>query len=128
MADPASLLFLALLLSQDAGAARADLPPVTNALPCAGPADEIIVCGRRPIERYRIPVELREEPLIARNYSWSARARDEREAARYDGQTIGPTGWLNHSREVDCQWRAERMELAGLMPDCTQRVRTRIPD
>ncbi len=127
MADPASLLLLALSLSQDPGE-----PPtarIIDSLPCQGPAEEIVVCGRRPgTERYRIPLGLREEPLTARNYSWSARARDEREAARYDGQTIGPSGWLNHSREVDCQWRAERMELAGQMIDCAQRVRTPIPE
>ena len=130
MAYPASLL-LALFLSQDTGGASApeELPRIVDSLPCRGPGEEIVVCGRRPrTEQYRIPVELREEPLTARNYSWAARARDEREAARYDGQAIGPAGAFSRSRQVDCEWRAERMEIAGQMIDCSQRVRARTPE
>ena len=121
MADPASLLLLALSLSQDPGDAA--LPRITDSLRCQGPAEEIVVCGRRPgIERYRIPVELREEPLTSRNYSWSARARDEREGARYEDQVTGPGGAFNRSRQTDCQWRAERQQLTGRQVDCAQDI------
>lgn len=101
------------------------LPRAIDQLPCLGPEEEIVVCGRRlRIEPYRIPSTLREEPLTARNYSWSARARDAREADRYDGQAVGPGGAFRHSRQVECEWRAERQEIAGLMIDCTQRRTT----
>lgn len=121
---------MVLYVAAQAGAAPAgtiapiELPRVTGSLPCIGPDAEIVVCGRRPgLERYRIPPELREEPLISRNYSWSGRARDEREADRYGSLTVGPGGAFDRSRQVDCEWRAERQQIAGLAPDCSERVR-----
>lgn len=117
MAEPASLFLFALLLTQDSSQA---LPGITSSLPCEGPAGEIVVCGRRPGgDRYRIPAELRERPLEARNYSWAARARDEREAGRYEDQVTGPGGAFNRSRQRDCEWRAERQQLTGRPIDCS---------
>jgi len=120
VADPASLLLLALLLAQDSGQA---LPGLIGSLPCEGPVGEIVVCGRRaPVDRYRIPVELRQRTLESRNYSWAARARDEREAARYEDQVTGPGGALHRSRQRDCEWRAERQQLTGRQIDCSQDI------
>jgi hypothetical protein len=116
-------LLLAALPAGEPGEAPSPfaLPRITETLPCVGPDDEIVVCGRRPvIEPWRIPPALREAPLLSRNYSWSARARDEREAGRYGGPPVGP-GSFSRSRQVECEWRAERQEIAGLMIDCTQR-------
>jgi len=121
-----SVLLLAALLPADPVEPGEPVPTprIIDTLPCGNPGEEIVVCGRRQrTEPYRIPVELRQEPLTSRNYSWAARARDEREADRYDGQAVGPSGFLNHSKQVVCQWRAERQELAGQMIDCAQRVR-----
>ena len=122
MVDTLPLLLLAALGSvQLAGpSAPAALPRIADGLPCRGPDDEIIVCGRRPIEEpYRIPSALRERPLESRNYSWAARARDEREAARYEDQVTGPGGTFNRSRQRDCEWRAERQQLTGRPIDCS---------
>jgi hypothetical protein len=97
------------------------LPRAIDQLPCSAPGEEIVVCGRRSrTEPYRIPMTLREVPLTARNYSWSARARDAREADRYNGPPVG-AGSFARSRQTECEWRAERQEIAGLMIDCTQR-------
>lgn len=99
-----------------------ELPRLDIVPDCDGPADEIVVCARRLPDRYRVPPTLREPPLDPRNYSWAARARDERERARYDDQASGPGGWLNYTRQRDCQWRAERQELLGRQVDCSRRV------
>ena len=120
MAEPASLLLFALLLSQDGGHA---LPRIMDSLPCEGPVGEIVVCGRRPgSDRFRIPAELRVEPLLPRNYSWAARARDAREGARYEDQVTGPGGAFNRSRQTDCEWRAERQQLTGQQIDCSRDI------
>ena len=120
----ASALLLALLPFADpAASSPLALPRITDTLPCSGPAEEIVVCGRRPrTERYRIPVELRERPLTAQDYAWATRARDEREAGRYEDQVSGPGAAYNRSRQVDCQWRAERQQLNGRQVDCSQHI------
>ena len=124
MAYPALLLFALSLAGEPGGpSAAAELPRITDTLPCRGAGDEVVVCGRRStVERYRIPVELRQEPLTSRNYSWAARARDEREAARYEDQVTGSSGAFNRSRQTDCQWRAERQQLTGRLIDCAQDI------
>ena len=125
MTEPASVLLLAALLSAGAGEppASGGLPRIIDLLPCLGPADEIVVCGRRPTtERYRIPAELRQAPMTTRNYSWAARARDELEAGRYEDQVTGPGGAFNRSRQRDCEWRAERQQLTGRQIDCSQDI------
>jgi hypothetical protein len=111
------------LAAQQAG--EIQLPRLTDPPACdEGPDGEVIVCGRRrPDERYRIRPELREDRTNPVNPSWSARARDDRETARYGSQAVGPAGAFSRSREVDCQWRAERQQIAGHPPDCTRKVR-----
>ena len=115
-----AILLLAILATTDPVEPPA-LPRAIDQLPCSAPGEEIVVCGRRSrTEPYRIPMTLREAPLTARNYSWSARARDAREADRYSGPPVG-AGSFARSRQTECEWRAERQEIAGLMIDCTQR-------
>lgn len=60
--------------------------------------------------------------MTTRNYSWAARARDEREAGRYEDQVTGPGGAFNRSRQTDCEWRAERQQLTGRQIDCSQDI------
>ena len=74
--------------------------------------ETIVVCGRRDPEIYRVPEELREGlPLPGTGgESWDARARDFRESSRYDGQNVGPSGYLKHSLQRDREFRAERAE------------------
>jgi hypothetical protein len=114
---------IVLLAAAQATPAPEALPRIIESIPCRGPVEEIVVCGRRPpVELYRIPPELRMQPLELPNYSWAGRARDEREADRFDGQAVGPGGVFLHSRQVDCGWRAERQEIAGTMIDCSVHV------
>lgn len=95
-----------------------------NACDRTGPDADAVVCGRRTApDRYRIPPALREDRTNPVNPSWSARARDERELGRFDGQTIGPSGAFKSSLQTACEWYAERQMLAGHPPDCTRRVR-----
>jgi hypothetical protein len=123
---PSSILLLALLGAADPAEAADPVALPRIALPCQGPEDEIVVCGRRSVtEPYRIPAQLRDQPLASEHYSWSARSRDERETARYGNQAVGPGGVFDRSWQVDCEWRAERQALAGQMMDCAQRVRPR---
>lgn len=118
-----AILLLATLAAADPVEPPA-LPRAIDQLPCSAPGEDIVVCGRRPrTEPYRIPTPLREAPLVSRNYSWSARARDAREADRYSGPPVG-AGSFARSRQTECEWRAERQEIAGLMIDCTQRRTT----
>lgn len=127
------LVVLAIAASAAAGSRAAPsgealrLPPNLDALRCdpGSGDDDITVCGRRrPGDRFRIPPELREDRTNPVNPSWSARARDERETGRYDGQAVGPAGAFGDWTEMVCQWRSERHQLAGHPPDCTRRVRT----
>jgi hypothetical protein len=107
------------------------VPPITQKPKCAErPADdeEIVVCGERYDEDspYRIPRELRDRgPVEDRQMSWDARVRDMESVDRYSSQTVGQFGYLQHSRQVDCEWRAARQERQGRQPDCTRRV---VPD
>ena len=120
MPAAASLLLFASLLTQADGQT---LPRLIDTLPCEGPVGEIVVCGRRPGgERFRIPPELRASPPSSRNHSWAARARDEREASRYEDQVTGPGAAFNRARQRDCEWRAERQQLTGRQIDCSRRV------
>ena len=124
MAGPGlAVLLLAMIATADPAEPPA-IPRSIDELPCGAPGEEIVVCGRRSrTEPYRIPAPLREQPLMSRNYSWSARARDAREADRYSGPPVG-AGSFARSRQTECEWRAERQEIAGLMIDCTQRRTT----
>ncbi len=92
--------------------------------------EDIVVCGRRDRNNdYRIPEPLREQPSSdPRNVSWAARAKDEASLQRFSDQTTGPAGYLQHNRQVDCEWRAARQEMQGKRPDCTRSVRPSEPD
>ena len=111
-------------------AAPPDAPPmpaVTARGPCpthSPGSDEIVVCGRGEDDgRYRIPPELRDRGAHAdRNASWAARTRDEGSLERFGSQSVGPGGWTEGSRQIDCEWRAARQEAQGQRPDCTRRV------
>jgi hypothetical protein len=125
------LVLLSLAVAALAGAPLAAQPgaelamrPIVAPPACDPQGLDIVVCGRRvPADRYRIPPELRDDRTNPVNPSWSARARDERETGRYDGQIVGPAGAFGQWTEMVCQWRAERQQLAGHPPDCTRRVR-----
>lgn len=95
--------------------------------PAEGAADseEIVVCGRRNEEDspYRVPRELRDAgPIEDRHAAWGARVRDEQSLGRFSDQTVGPFGYLQRSRQMDCEWRAARQIAQGRQPDCTMRV------
>lgn len=85
------------------------------------PEAEIVVCGRSNRDKsYRIPEELREQPALdRRDASWATRARDERSLQRYSDQMVGSGGYLQHSRQIDCEWRMERQAIEGKPLDCT---------
>jgi hypothetical protein len=113
-----------------AGQLAAQSPPELKTprladLPCvSGADDEVVVCGQRlPGERYRIPPELQVDRTNPLNPSWSARARDDRELDRLGNQTTGLSGNYSRWQAIECQWRAERQQIAGHPPDCTRRVR-----
>jgi hypothetical protein len=103
--------------------------PITAKPDCPPPdpgSEEIVVCGERYDEDspYRIPRELRDRgPVEDQHQSWDARVRDLESVDRYSGQTVGPFGYLQNSRQRDCEWRAERQMAQGRQPDCTRRIR-----
>lgn len=92
--------------------------------PSPGADDEVTVCGRRgENDRYRVPAELRDHgPIDARSESPVAARREEGSLERFGAQTVGPGGYLQHSRQIDCAWRAARQTLQGRQPDCTVRI------
>lgn len=118
--------YLGALALLGAGSAQEpiEFPRVTESLPCPDENEDVVVCGRRiPRQSYRLDPQFREPPLDRRSSSWSAQQRDEREAARFEDQVTGPGGAANRHRQTDCQWRAERQQIAGQMPDCTRQIR-----
>ena len=107
--------------------APTDFAHVLNSLRCAAPSGteaEITICGRRrENERFRVPTELRNTgPIDARNQSPVAARREEGSLDRFGAQTVGPGGYLQHSRQIDCEWRAARQTLQGRQPDCTVHI------
>ncbi len=89
-------------------------------------AEEIVVCGERYDEDspYRIPRELRDRgPVDDRHQSWDARVRDLESVEQYSSQTVGPFGYLQNSRQRNCEWLAERQLSQGRQPDCTRKPR-----
>lgn len=102
--------------------------PLTRIVPdldCGAPStqDEIVVCGRRDSEAYRIPKQFRDLPTFEdRDASWSTRLKDEGSLRRYSDQMVGPSGYLQYGRQLDCQWRVHMQQLRGERPDCTRRV------
>jgi hypothetical protein len=83
--------------------------------PCpASTSEEITVCARKPEgERYRIPENLRDDPLDRRNETWTARATE----LQYVGRSgigscspTGPGGMIGCYDELVRQARAERRQ------------------
>lgn len=103
------------------------LPRVVTQERCPEPtpgSDEIVVCGRSNEEDspYRIPRALRDRgPIGDREMSWDARTRDMEALERFSSQNVGPSGMSQHSRQVDCEWRAARQLAQGRQPDCGRR-------
>ena len=103
----------------------------THCDPSSAADSAIVVCGRRSgnDSPYRIPTELRDTgPIDARHESRVAAQREEGSLDRFGAQTVGPGGSLQHSRQVDCEWRAARQALQGRQADCTVRIGPDQPD
>lgn len=93
-------------------------------------AEEIVVCGERYDEDspYRIPRALRERGQIdQQNHSWDARVRDLESLDQFGSQTVGPFGYMQNSRQRDCEWRAARQQAQGRQADCTRKARPDAP-
>lgn len=105
-------------------------PPPVRRRECSDqpPAEgeEIVVCGEVYDENspYRVPQQFRNQRThddVAA--SWTSRVNDEESVQRFSSQNVGAGGASQHSRQVDCQWRAARQEAQGRRPDCGARVR-----
>lgn len=114
------------MLAQPAGSL---LPRIVPERECresnASRGEEIVVCGRRneTDSPYRILRELRDRgPIEDRHAAWGARVRHEQSLGPYSDQKMGPFGYLQRSRQMDCEWRAARQAAQGQQPDCTARV------
>lgn len=106
-----------------APAPRASRPPCPEQ-PVVG--EEIVVCGERYDENspYRVPQQFRNQRSDEDSHaSWTARVNDEEAVGRFSDQTVGPFGYLQRSRQRDCEWRAARQEARGRRPDCGVRNR-----
>ena len=107
--------------------------PITAKPDCPPPdpgSEEIVVCGERYDEDspYRIPRELRNRgPVEDRHQSWDARVRDLESVEQYSSQTVGPWGYLQNSRQRNCEWLADRQLAQGRQPDCTRKPRPNDP-
>ncbi|MFN3727582.1 MAG: hypothetical protein ACK4SZ_14910 [Allosphingosinicella sp.] len=88
--------------------------------------DEVVVCGQNHENSpYRIPRELRDTGEINDEHaSFDAQTRDLEALERFSSQNIGHQGIAQHSRQVDCEWRAARQVAAGRRPDCGRRRRS----
>jgi hypothetical protein len=110
----------------------APVKPKPDCKPSDPDSEEIVVCGER--ERYdedspyRIPRELRNRgPVDDRQQSWDARVRDLESANQWSSQTVGPFGYMQRSRQQNCEWLAERQVSQGRQPDCTRKPRPNDP-
>ncbi|WP_166039623.1 hypothetical protein [Sphingosinicella sp. YJ22] len=88
--------------------------------------DEVVVCGQsQENSPYRIPRELRDTGEVRDEHaSFDAQTRDMEALERFSSQNIGHSGMSQHSRQVDCEWRAARQVAAGRRPDCGRRRRS----
>ena len=126
---PGTLWTIAMLAGQPATVGPPAPAPLAPQRECrdrsAGDA-EIVVCGQPYDENspYRIPTEFRNQRSDDDAHaSWDARWRDEEAVARFDGQTIGPFGYLQRGREMYCDWLGARQEAQGRRPDCGRKPR-----
>jgi hypothetical protein len=106
--------------------------PKPDCKPSDPDSNEIVVCGERePYDEdspYRIPRELRNRgPVEDRHQSWDARVRDLESADQWSSQTVGPFGYLQNSRQRNCEWLADRQRAQGRQPDCTRKPRPNDP-
>lgn len=87
--------------------------------PTNSQGEEIVVCYRRPeVERFRIPKEFRQSPLIApENQSWASRAQGVLDAGAHTGTgsctASGPGGWTGCWQQQMRAMRAERAQAAA---------------
>lgn len=122
------LLLLALLPIAGAAAGQTVGPPAPAPIvkqpdcdPEAAEDNEIVVCGDRYDENspFRVPKQFRNQRSDEdRHASWTARIQDEESLSQFGSQTVGPSGYLQNSRQRDCEWRAARQEMRGERPDC----------
>ena len=108
----------------------APITPKPECKPSKPGDEEIVVCGERydPDSPYRIPRELRNRgPVDDRQMSWDARVRDLDSVTQYGSQTVGPFGYMQRSRQQNCEWLAERQIAQGRQPDCTRKPRPNDP-
>jgi hypothetical protein len=106
--------------------------PKPDCKPSDPDSNEIVVCGERePYDEdspYRIPRELRNRgPVEDRHQSWDARVRDLESAEQWSSQTVGPFGYMQRTRQQNCEWLAERQLAQGRQPDCTRKPRPNDP-
>lgn len=122
--SPVALAVAALLVSpagaQDEAPATAATERINQLIvygddPCpASTSEEITVCARKPeSERYRIPENLRDDPLDRRNETWTARATE----LQYVGRSgvgscspAGPGGMIGCYDKLVREARAERAQ------------------
>jgi hypothetical protein len=126
------LLGAPLVQAQPVVGPPAPVKPKPDCKPSDPDSEEIVVCGER--ERYdedspyRIPRELRNRgPVDDRQQSWDARVRDLESANQWSSQTVGPFGYMQRSRQQNCEWLAERQVAQGRQPDCTRKPRPNDP-
>ena len=86
--------------------------------------DEVVVCGQsQENSPYRVPKQFRGiETHDDADASHAARQSDMAAVERHGSQNVGQFGYLQKSREIDCQWRAERQVARGERPDCNRQV------
>ena len=96
-----------------------------------GEDGEMVVTGERYDENspYRVPMQFRNQRSDDdRDASWTSRVNDEEAVQRFGSQTVGQSGWLQGSRQRECEWRAERQMAQGRRPDCGARSRPNSDD
>ena len=101
--------------------------PITAKPKCEQPregSEEVVVCGRNEENSpYRVPRAFRNlETHDDADASHAARQADMAAVERYGSQNVGPAGYLQRSREIDCQWRVAQQERRGERPDCNRQV------
>ena len=109
------LLLFGLAAQAAAGEPHDDIkiPRIVPERRCGGnPADaEIVVCGRRDeTEKYRLRGTGRSRASHRGWSSWGARVAEQGERDRYGSQAVGPSGYLQGSRQLVREWRVEREE------------------
>ena len=112
----------------ESGVAGPPVPRIVQRQRCqqSDDPDEVVVCGQdHENSPYRIPRDLRDTGEVRDEHaSFDAQTRDLEALDRFSSQNIGHSGLSQHSRQVDCEWRAARQVAAGRRPDCGRRRRS----